>query len=156
MLAKYHGFTLIELIIVIVILGVIAVIAAPKFIDVSVDARIAKLESLAGSMRTAANLANYKAEIDNKTDCASDPTIEMGGQTITLRCGYPCPHPSGIARAVTADDDSYQWIGGNCAGQLGAIDVRLRNAQDPSDCRVRYTSARSDRAARVEIFSDGC
>jgi MSHA pilin protein MshA len=45
------GFTLIELIIVIVILGIMAVTAAPRFIDISSDANIAKLKALEGFRR---------------------------------------------------------------------------------------------------------
>jgi len=93
-------------------------------------------------MRSASNLVNLKAKIENKTDCFPDKTIEVGGESITLRCGYPCPHPSGIARAVDTDE-SFTWIGGNCGGLLGAIDVRINDAPDPSNCKIRYTSARS-------------
>ena len=78
-----HGFTLIELIIVIVILGGVSVTAAPFFIDISSDARIAKLDALEGSMRSASVLVNYKARIENKTDCSTDPTIEVQGEAIT-------------------------------------------------------------------------
>ncbi|MGB2742633.1 MAG: prepilin-type N-terminal cleavage/methylation domain-containing protein [Cognaticolwellia sp.] len=49
--SKNHGFTLIELVVVIVILGILSATVAPKFINLSSDARIAKLESLKGSMR---------------------------------------------------------------------------------------------------------
>ncbi|WP_088329620.1 prepilin-type N-terminal cleavage/methylation domain-containing protein [Lacimicrobium sp. SS2-24] len=153
--SNVRGFTLIELIIVIVVLGILAVIAAPKFLDISADARIASLEALKGNMRSASDLVNYKARIENKTDCSTDPTIDVGTETITLRCGYPCPHPSGIARAV-ATDDPFEWIGGNCGGQLGAIDVRISNAPDPANCKIRYTSAREDRAPTFIATTDGC
>ena len=150
------GFTLVELIIVIVILGILAVIAAPRFIDVSTDARLATLESLKGSMISASNLVNYQARIESKTDCSADPTIQMGSQTITLRCGYPCPHPSGIARAVVTDD-SFTWVGGNCSGLLGNIDVRLDNAPDPANCKVRYAAARAvDTPPTFVTTTSGC
>jgi MSHA pilin protein MshA len=55
------GFTLIELIIVIVILGIMAVTAAPRFIDISSDANIAKLKALEGTIKSGANLVRAKA-----------------------------------------------------------------------------------------------
>jgi len=150
-----NGFTLIELIISIVILGILSVIAAPKFMDLSSDARIAALESLEGSMRSATDLVNYKATIENKTDCSTDPTIEMVGATITLRCGYPCPHPNGIGQAV-ATEAPFSWVGGNCSGQLGAVEVQISDAPDPSNCKIRYTSARSTRAPEFTPTTEGC
>lgn len=154
---RHHGFTLIELIIVIVILGVLSSVAIPKFIDFGTDARIASLEGLEGAMRSASNLVNIKARIENKTDCATDPTIEVGSNVITLRCGYPCPHPSGIAVAVNADD-KFTWVGGNCAGRLGAIDVRISDAPDPSNCEIRYAAARAEdnNPPRYTITTTGC
>ena len=152
---KQHGFTLIELVVVIVILGILAATAAPKFIDLSSDARIATLESLEGSMRSASGLVNLKAKIENKTDCSTDPTIVVGSESITLRCGYPCPHPSGIAKAVDVDD-SFTWIGGNCGGQLGAVEVRINDAPDPSNCKIRYSSARENSPPGFTPTTTGC
>jgi len=137
------GFTLIELIIVIVILGILAPVAAPRFIDFGTDARVATLQALEGSMRSASELVNLRARIENKLDCNTDPTIEMGGETITLRCGYPCPHPSGIARTVVTESP-FNWVGGNCVGRLGEIDVQVSNAPDPGNCKIRYAAARSE------------
>jgi MSHA pilin protein MshA len=151
-----HGFTLIELIIVIVILGVLSVTAAPFFIDVSTDARLAKLDALEGSMRSASSMVNYKARIENKTDCDTDPTVEVQGEAITLRCGFPCPHPNGITKVVDAED-GFTWVGGNCAGRLGAIDVQISDAPDPSNCKIRYAAARSeDSSPFFTPTTDGC
>lgn len=149
------GFTLIELIIVIVILGILAVAAASRFISVSSDARIASLNTLKGSMRTASDLVNYKARLEDKTDCSTDPTIEMAEETITLRCGYPCPHPSGITKTIVTDD-TFRWVGGNCGGQLGRIDVQLVDAPDPGTCKIAYTSAREDRPPSFTSTTEGC
>jgi MSHA pilin protein MshA len=152
---KSYGFTLIELVIVIVILGILSAVAAPKFINLNSDARIAKLESLEGTMRSASSLVNLKAKIELKTDCSIDPTIDVGNETITLRCGYPCPHPNGIAKAVDIDD-SFTWIGGNCGGQLGAIEVRINDALDPGNCKIRYASARQTRPPSFTPTTTGC
>lgn len=149
------GFTLIELVVVIVILGILAIIALPRFADMSTDARVASLESLEGAMRSAASMVHTKARIENKTDCATDPTVLMEGKTITLRCGYPCPHPNGIANAVAAEG-GFTWVGGNCGGQLGAIEVRVSGAPDPVNCKIRYTSARQNRQPGYSMVITGC
>jgi MSHA pilin protein MshA len=155
-MSNKHGFTLIELIIVIVILGVLSVTAAPYFIDVSSDARVAKLDALEGSLRSASSMANYKARIENKTDCSTDPTIEVKGEAITLRCGFPCPHPNGIAKVVDANE-GFKWVGGNCGGLLGAIDVQLTDAPDPSNCKIRYAAARSEDSSPIfTATTSGC
>lgn len=152
---KQQGFTLIELVVVIVILGILATTAAPKFINLSSDARIASLESLEGSMRSASKLVNLEAIMENKTDCTANPTIAVGSEFITLRCGYPCPHPNGIAKAVDTDD-SFTWVGGNCNGQLGNIDVQMNKAPDPRTCQIKYASARENRPPGFTTTTSGC
>lgn len=140
---------------VIAILGILSAFALPRFAGMSADGQAAFLESLEGAMRPAASLVNVVAIIENKTDCSTDPTIEMEGETITLRCGYPCPHPNGIANAVTAED-GYAWVGGNCAGQLGTVEVRISDAPDPDNWKIRYTSARQNRPPGISSATGGC
>jgi MSHA pilin protein MshA len=136
-------------------LGILAVTAAPKFLNLSTDARIATLESLEGAIQSASNMVNYKAVIENKTDCSTDPTIDIQGDTITLRCGYPCPHPNGIVNAVETGD-AFSWVGGNCGGVLGAVEVQVKDAPIPSACKIVYAASNGSRPPIITLTDSGC
>lgn len=58
---RQQGFTLIELIVVIVILGILAVTAAPKFMNLTSDANASVVKSLSGAVRTAAMRSTRRA-----------------------------------------------------------------------------------------------
>lgn len=84
------GFTLIELIVVIVILGILAAVAAPKFMDLQSDARKASLQGMAAAIKSAVNMVKSKALIKNIDVGGSIVELEIGqDQIVTTRYGYP-------------------------------------------------------------------
>ncbi|CAB0150566.1 Fimbrial protein [Pseudidiomarina piscicola] len=96
------GFTLIELIIVIVVLGILAVTAAPQFINFSSDARESTIKGLEASMKSAVELSYAKAAVENKLSGEASITT-ADGSTVALMNGYP--KAAAIAAAAGAGGD---------------------------------------------------
>jgi MSHA pilin protein MshA len=95
---QQQGFTLIELIVVIVILGILAATALPKFSSMTADARLAKMNGLVGSLKAGAALAHGVALVKGNP-AASSVTME-DGSIIAMSGYYPDAVISGIPLVV--------------------------------------------------------
>ena len=98
---KQRGFTLIELIVVIVILGILAVAALPRYSDLTTDARIAKMNGMLGAMKAGSAMAHGSSLAKG---LAANSSVTAEGVSISMVNFYPAASVSGIGATVDFTD----------------------------------------------------
>ena len=154
---KQSGFTLMELVIVVVILGFLAVTAIPKFLDLTDQAKQANIEGMAGGFATAVSLARAQWEAEGRPkDSNSQNSVDYDGSILVLtteatgvRPGYVVSSVAGGGTGATLGGD---FTSANC------IDIWQNIFQQPpritnaiatlnSDSSIDYLSAKSGTGA---------
>ncbi|WP_263685149.1 prepilin-type N-terminal cleavage/methylation domain-containing protein [Aeromonas media] len=126
---KQAGFTLIELVIVIIILGILAVTAAPKFLNLQDDARLAAANGVKASLQSSSQLVYSKAAILGIESTSG--AVSVAGATVNTKFGYPVNTDAG--KTVALDG----WSG----AMSGTIATFKPSNEPNSKCAVTYDNA---------------
>ncbi|MEM8514191.1 MSHA pilin protein MshA [Massilia sp. MP_M2] len=127
--AAQAGFTLIELIVVIVILGILAATALPKFTGLSGDARKASLQAARGALSASSAMLHGRALVaPNETAF----TVE-GGTSVGITNGYPAATEAFATAAGLGDDYKATATGGVLKIEPKNIPTSMTN------CFITYT-----------------
>ncbi|WPC70213.1 prepilin-type N-terminal cleavage/methylation domain-containing protein [Aeromonas hydrophila] len=133
---KQAGFTLIELVIVIIILGILAVTAAPKFLNLQDDALKSAAQGVQSALQSAANLVYSKAALEGQEQASA-----AGGTALTGMAGvkviYGYPTADTVSAALTLD-------GWKVSGASATSSNFYPENTKGNECYVSYTAATSE------------
>lgn len=154
------GFTLVELIVVVVILGVLAAYVASRLAGLDAGARRAVIESLYSSVKSSSVAVHGAAVAANKSS-EHIATLRVEDKHVRIAYGYATADDLGILNAI--DDSSIARDGGGNGDILaiyafdgGSLILRHKDARHPDSCFVKYSYSNDGMAPVIEMSVDDC
>jgi MSHA pilin protein MshA len=151
---QQRGFTLIELVVVIVILGILAAFAVPRFMGMQGDARAAVVKSMAGSLRSASTMGHAKCLAQA---CVNGDTISFEGTSVVITNSYPnsATVVNTIQGSVAGANGAPTTLNGWTVTYPTVTTVRFQNNGAGVNCYVQYANATNVNTAPVISFRGG-
>jgi MSHA pilin protein MshA len=152
---RQKGFTLIELVMVVVILGALAAVALPKFVNLAGDARRSVMQGLHGAMISANTLIQAKSAITGVTTAATG-TIALSA-TVTIKTVYGYAQDAvELAKAMNISPAADFYTGANISF-IAHKKAPVWGTGSWHDCAVKYTPAADATTSPVFLLVDtGC
>jgi len=159
--SKTRGFTLVELTIVILILGVVSALVLSRFSNMGSDARAAKAQSIMDAVQSGSQAVNSIAQVHHQTGFTG--TVTLDGVPIATAYGYPQAirtrnGATGVVDAAGMDTSGNDADGITLTG--GGTDpliIEVNGAAYPANCSVSYTApASANTTPIITLTTKGC
>lgn len=143
-----QGFTIVELVVVIALLGVLAAVALPRFLNIGDNARGAVLEHLEGKLHSIANLVHAEAVLKSvQNQARNDSDVVIDGLIVELKYGYPEARVSSAGHADILDLLEIQLSAGLAVDETANNRVRIGYDNSNNGCYVQYQEADANAAS---------